>query len=66
MERHFVQSGPSEVIQPEAHSSCEWAHLVRKLRWIGLGDDAKRLETVISMLPAEQRATVSFGPFSAD
>jgi len=48
-------------------NSHEWVRLIRKLRWIGRDDDAKRLEEmVIGALPAEQRATVSFAPFSTD
>jgi len=47
-------------------ASREWTRLIRKLRWIGLEDEAKRLEMVLQSLPAEERATVSFGPFSTD
>ncbi len=44
----------------------DWARLIRKLRWIGLEDEAKLLETAVSTLPAEQRCSVSFAPFSTD
>ncbi len=44
----------------------DWARLIRKLRWIGLEDEAKRLETAVSTLPPEERCSVSCGPFSTD
>jgi hypothetical protein len=40
--------------------------LIRKLRWIGLEDEARRLELAVSTLPPEQRDSVSVGPFSTD
>jgi hypothetical protein len=46
--------------------TCEWAKLIRKLRWIGLEDEARRLEQAVSTLPPEERGTVSVGPFSTD
>jgi hypothetical protein len=47
-------------------SSCEWAKLIRKLRWIGLDDEARRLELAVSTLPRDERGSVSVGPFSTD
>lgn len=44
----------------------DWAKLIRKLRWIGLEDEARRLETAVSTLPPEERGSVSVGPFSTD
>jgi len=44
----------------------EWAKLIRKLRWIGFDDEARRLEQVVSTLPPEERGSVSAGPFSTD
>jgi hypothetical protein len=46
--------------------SREWGKLIRKLRWIGLEDEARRLELAVSTLPPEERGTVSVGPFSTD
>jgi hypothetical protein len=46
--------------------SCELTKLIRKLRWIGLEDEARRLELAVSNLPAEERGSVSVGPFSTD
>ena len=47
-------------------SSREWENLIRKLRWIGLDDEARRLELAVSTLPPEERGSVSVGPFSTD
>jgi hypothetical protein len=46
--------------------SDDWGQLIRKLRWIGLDDEARRLELAVSTLPPEERGTVSVGPFSTD
>jgi len=47
-------------------SPAEWAKLIRKLRWIGLEDEARSLQLAVSTLPAEDRGSVSIGPFSTD
>lgn len=44
-------------------SPDELAQLIRKLRWIGLDDEARRLELAVSTLPPEERGSVSVGPF---
>jgi hypothetical protein len=44
-------------------SPHELAKLIRKLRWIGLDDEARRLELAVSTLPPEERGSVSVGPF---
>jgi len=54
------------VLRVEQKPSCEWAKLIRKLRWIGLEDEARRLELAVSTLPPEDRGSVSVGPFSTD
>ena len=51
----------SKKIQPQ-----DLAKLIRKLRWIGLEEEACRLQTAVGSLPPEQRGTVSAGPFSTD
>ena len=40
--------------------------LIRKLRWIGLDDEASRLRLAACRLPRDERGTVSAGPFSTD
>jgi len=44
----------------------ELAKLIRKLRWIGMNDEARCLQTALGSLPADERSTVSAGPFSTD
>jgi hypothetical protein len=47
-------------------SPAELGKLIRKLRWIGMDDEALRLQRVMRMLPVEERGSVSIGPFSTD
>jgi hypothetical protein len=47
-------------------SPSEWAKLIRKLRWIGLEDEARSLQLAVSTLPAEERGSVLAGPLSTD
>ena len=47
-------------------SAGECAKLIRKLRWIGLDDEAQRLQNALRALPPEERGCVSEGPFSTD
>jgi len=56
-----IESAP---IMAEAADEC--AKLIRKLRWIGLEDEAQRLQNAMSALPPEERGCVSEGPFSTD
>jgi hypothetical protein len=51
------------VSQPLPRNSEQ---LIRKLRWIGLEEEAKRLESAVCTLPPEERGSVSVGPFSTD
>ena len=44
----------------------ERAKLIRKLRWIGLEDEARSLQLAVSTLPVEERGSVLAGPFSTD
>jgi hypothetical protein len=62
MERLPLENRDPAVARP----SHEWARLIRKLRWIGLEDEARRLEEAVSTLPPEERGCVSAGPFSTD
>jgi hypothetical protein len=50
----------------EMSDRWEWVKLIRKLRWIGLEDEARRLELAVSTLPPEQRGTVLNEPSSTD
>jgi len=62
MERRPLENEEASAIQP----SHDWARLIRKLRWIGLDDEARRLEQAVSTLPPEERGCVSAEPFSTD
>jgi hypothetical protein len=44
----------------------DWARLIQKLRWIGLDDEAARLEWAVSNLPLDQRCQPSLGPADTD
>jgi hypothetical protein len=44
----------------------DWARLIQKLRWIGLDDEAARLESTVSNLPLEQRCELSSDPADTD
>jgi hypothetical protein len=46
--------------------SNDWSKLIRKLRWIGMEEEALRLQRAVLSLPFEERGTVSTGPFSTD
>jgi hypothetical protein len=49
----------------DLHLRCdEMAKLIRKLRWIGLEDEARNLQRAARNLPPEERRTVASGPFS--
>ena len=47
-------------------AAYELVELVRKLRWIGLDDEAHRLQEALSAIPASQRASVLATPASTD
>jgi hypothetical protein len=66
MEDVMERTPKREADSLDRPASREWGKLIRKLRWIGLEDEARRLELAVSMLPPEERGTVSVGPFSTD
>jgi hypothetical protein len=49
-----------------AQRAREWAKLIRKLRWIGMEDDAHHLQLAMCGLPPHERYAVLAGPFSTD
>jgi len=59
-------AGDKVVTLSDQPPACEWAKLIRKLRWIGLEDEARRLEQAVSTVPPEQRDSVSAQPFPTD
>jgi hypothetical protein len=50
----------------EHRSSAELVELIRKLRWIGMEDEAKRIQTELSNLPARAGGSVVVEPGSTD
>jgi hypothetical protein len=44
----------------------DWAKLIRKLRWIGLEDEAQQLQLALRTLPPEKRDSVVAGPSPTD
>ena len=46
--------------------SEEWARLIRKLRWIGMDEEAHHLQMAMCSLPPHERVAVLAGPFSTD
>jgi hypothetical protein len=59
------QASANNVISLD-RSSREWARLIRKLRWIGMDEEARRLELAVRTLPPEERGSVSVGLFPTD
>lgn len=64
MESHLGTEKPVEL-SAEQLASKDLTKLIRKLRWIGLEEDAHRLQTVLSKVPADRRATI-LGPVNTD
>jgi hypothetical protein len=62
----MVQAQEDNPRQEVQRAPGDWARLIRKLRWIGLEDEARSLQLALSTLPVEERGSVSAGPFSTD
>ncbi len=56
----------NDISRLQERPASEWATLIRKLRWIGMDNEAQRLERAVSTLPPEQRGSVSAGSFATD
>jgi hypothetical protein len=50
----------------EPNLSTDLVKLIRKLRWIGLEDEAHQLEIAVSQFPPETRAPVVVNTSSTD
>jgi len=64
--RHRLAKNAANNENAMPHRRNDPAKLVRKLRWIGMDEEAKTLQLALRSLPPEQRGTVSAGPFSID
>jgi len=60
-----MEPRPDNVINMPQQPN-DWSKLIRKLRWIGMEEEAIRLQHAVRSLPPEERGTVSAGPFSTD
>jgi hypothetical protein len=61
----YLMQETEDLTPSTQHLGAEWTKLIRKLRWIGLEDDAHNLELALSTLPAEQRAGIA-EPYGTD
>ena len=61
-----MQSSLERPSGPVNKAPQELAKLIRKLRWIGMDDEACQLQKALGSLPPDERSTVSAGPFSTD
>ena len=57
-----MEEAPAENVIVADHHSREWMRLIRKPRWIGLEEEAHRLELAVSTVPSEERGSVLAGP----
>jgi hypothetical protein len=55
-----------EIVSQVQPLPRDWARLIQKLRWIGLDDEAARLEWAVSNLPLEQRCALNLDPADTD
>lgn len=62
----MVQLREQHAPLPGHHCSEEWVRLIRKLHWIGLDEEAQRLQQAVSTLPSEERASVVAEPLGTD
>jgi hypothetical protein len=60
------QACRDDAVPITKQSGHEWARLIRKLHWIGLEEEARRLQLAVSTLPSDQRGAVLVGPLSTD
>jgi hypothetical protein len=60
------QSHAKYALSIEERSPHDWAQLVCKLRWIGMPEEARRLELAVNTLPPEERVSVLGEPLSTD
>lgn len=57
----------ADLLHPEVGTDThECTKLVRKLRWIGLDEEADRLERALCIIAPEQRGSVFAHPSSTD
>jgi hypothetical protein len=62
---HVVHTSTTHAAAPSADAS-HCTKLIRKLRWIGLDEEAGRLEQALSILEPDQRGAVVAEPRITD
>lgn len=63
METFDGRNGCFDVL---AERSNECVRLIRKLRWIGMDDEAERVSAQLSAWPSRPTETVIAGPWATD
>jgi hypothetical protein len=61
-----MEQVPSTEVIPANQLPQDVAKLISKLRWIGMDDEARRLQTAVARLPSDVRGTTSAEPLSTD
>jgi hypothetical protein len=62
----MTQAHGPNVIAFDPQQASDWSKLMRKLQWIGLEEEARRLALAVSALPAEERPSISIAPLDTD
>jgi hypothetical protein len=55
----MTQTPESNVIAFDPRETCDWSKLIRKLRWIGWEEEARRLALAVSTLPPKEKGSAS-------
>jgi hypothetical protein len=58
-EREFMEQACADNVFVAPRQSDDWSKLIRKLRWIGMEEEAERLQRAVLSLPPDQRDTAS-------
>lgn len=58
-------TNPESNLNAMSHPN-DWTKLIRKLRWIGMEEEANRLQEAVRTVPPDLRGTVSAEPLSTD
>jgi hypothetical protein len=66
VEEEAVIYVPEQIASHARPVPRDWARLIQKLRWIGLDDEAARLEWAVSNLPLDQRCELYSDPADTD
>jgi hypothetical protein len=61
-----METGAEIEVIPSHQPPQDVAKLISKLRWIGMDDEARRLQTAVARLPSDARGTTSAEPLSTD